>query len=99
MTRAVAAACALALATGCAGTPLGKRIDDQCVAGRLSEDGAAFLNATPEAWEKVHRDFSAPIRKNDRVLSRYCSEALIAFAEKDWEQFVEAVAKMQSNDD
>lgn len=92
-------AATLLVGLGCAGTPTGAKIDDQCIAGRLSKEGAAYLNDNPDAWQKIHGDYTARIEKNDRVLSRDCSEALIALGAGDFEALDEALKRMKKNDD
>ena len=97
MTRAVLLCAAIVLA-GCAGTPTGDKLDDQCIPGRLKSESAAWLNEHPESW-KQHSDFTAPLESGDRLLSRDCSEALIALAAGDFEALDAALKRMKQNDD
>ncbi len=99
MSRLVVALLAIvALVTGCAGTKGGAQIDDWCVAGRLTSESAEWFNSQPEGWKR-HSDYTAPIRKKDRIVSRHCSEALIALGAGDLAAAFEAFQRAQRNDD
>lgn len=95
---AALAGLALTLA-GCANTPEGKQIDDWCVAGKLTESGAAYLQATRGESFKIHKDFTAPIAKDFRLVAGDCSEALRAAADLDAEELERRLKALQKNDD
>jgi hypothetical protein len=86
------------LFVGCANTPQGQQIDDWCIAGKLRGESVAFLNENPDTWKR-HSDYTAPIRKDDRILSVHCSEFLRALADGDFEQADKLRKKMKKNDD
>lgn len=67
---------------GCATTPsvdfkdVGKRVDDLCVAGRVSNNAARLFNQNSGMWASKHDDYTWPVAEGDRVVNRRCSECL-----------------------
>ena len=89
---------ALLLITGCAGTSGGKQIDDWCVAGQVRDESRDWINENRQAW-KQHTQYQAPIESGDRIVSRHCSEVLIALGAGDFAAAMDSFRKARANDD
>ena len=70
---------------GCAGGGLDglfASVDDTCIAGKLTAEGAAALNADP-LLVNAHGDYMErwkEYREGDRVLGRHCAEGVRALS-------------------
>lgn len=55
----------------------GKRIDDFCVAGKLTTQGASLFNNDPDSANlNRHGDYPYAIKEGDRIVNGQCSELL-----------------------
>jgi len=89
MTKLLLATALLAItlsgSISCAGGGLGglfASIDDSCIAGKLTTEGAAILNDAP-LLVNAHGDYMERwkgYREGDRVLGRHCAEGVRALS-------------------
>jgi hypothetical protein len=83
---------------GCAGSPAGKQIDDWCVAGKLEESSAKWLNRHQGKWNQ-HGDYTQELKKDDRIVNSDCSEYLINLAKWDFRAAYASYKKLIGADD
>ncbi len=87
------------MALGCiTGSPLGKQIDDWCVAGKLEERSAIWLNRHPATWNQ-HGDYQVPLKARDRIVNGDCSEFLLSLSRYELAEAREWLRKLREADD